>query len=521
MKRLVVALLLLTFVFSGCSGAKQGNKGAEGTPAPAPLVIDESKLNNDYVIEEIKEDNTKEGLESIIKYPKVSNMCDKALEERVNGAFKARIDKYKEVASMMGDVAGDTASGASDVKIQQVLNVSYEVAFRSKYTLSIKLILENYVVNLEEPDEYFEAINFNLRNGTQFELADLVKNKDKLTPLLTKKVKESGKALQKEITALEDNQGFYIKENGLVLYFQTIPYTTANVGPLEFEIPYDEIKDMVKDQKIWEKEPASTSMNEYNNTINEKTRPLEALSFIDGKVKNVNKEEATTMILSFEEIQSRYLSIYEDSLMEESVQSELSKTFEYNFDRNKIGDIKDEKVRSLVKEILDGGYSIVSDEGSYTPIQNYQVLEKYTGNLQDEVKEYIVYKAAESKRMNEMGNGGSTSWSELAQSIITIENYLGKYPNSIKESEMTSDYQYYFHAYLFGFDNSPAFSYETNKIDEKLLNSYRQFVADNKTSETAKILEQYVAIIEKNNNTLCEEIENYRKAITEDPDVSQ
>ncbi len=524
MKRLLVALLMTTLLFSGCSGANPNDRGNTGvkvssTPAPVPLTIDESELNNDYIVEEVNEDNTKEGLESIIKYPKISKMADSELEARINKAINEKIQLYKDVADSVGELADE--SGQDEFKVEQVLNVSYEVAFRSKYTLSVKLILENYIIGLEEPDEIIDAINFDLRTGLQHDLKSVIKDTKKLSPLLTKKVQESGKTLLKDINSVEGMHGFYIKDSGLVLYAQSIPYTTPEVGPLEFEIPYDEIKDIVKEPKVWEKEPASTSMNEYNKIINEETRPLEALSFIEEKIETVKQEEATTIILSFEEIQSRYLYIYEERLGKENVQRELFKTFEYNFDQKKVDNIRDEKVKSLVKEILEGGYSIICEEGSYTLIQNYQVLEKYNHLLQGEIKDYISYKAAETKRMIDLLDGYITSWDELAQSIVSIENYFGKHPNSIKESEMASDYQFYFHAYLFGFNNRPAFSYETNKIDNELLASYRKFVEDNRKSETAMILKQYLQIVEKNNNMLCEEVENYRKTITEDPEVSQ
>lgn len=521
MKRLLVALLMTTLVFSGCNQNDRGNTGVKvsSTPAPAPLTIDESKLNNDYIIEEVTEDNTKEGLESIVKYPKISKMADSELEGRINKVINEKIQRYKDVADSLGGMADEIAGGQDESK--QVLNVSYEVAFRSKYTLSVKIILENYIIGLEEPDEIIDAINFDLRNGLQYDLKDLIKDTNKLNSLLTKKVQESGKTLLKDINSIEGMNGFYIKDSGLVLFAQTIPYTTPDIGPLEFEITYDEIKDIVKEPKVLEKEPASTSMNEYNKIINEETRPLEALSFIEEKIETVKLEEATTIILSFEEIQSRYLDIYEERLRTGNVQRELFKTFEYNFDQKKVDNIQDEEVKSLVKEILEGGYSIICEEGSYTLIQNYQVLEKYNHLLQGEIKDYISYKAAETKRMIDVLDGYITSWDELAQSIISIENYFGKHPNSIKEYDMASDYQFYFHAYLFGFNNRPAFSYETNKIDNELLFSYRKFVEDNKKSETAMILKQYLQIVEKNNNTLCEEVENYRKTITEDPEISQ
>lgn len=520
MKRLVVALLMLALVFSGCSGSKKDNRdntGAKATPTLAPLNIDESKLNNDYIIEEVVEDNTKEGFESIIKYPKVSNMVDSELEARVNDAIKERIQKYKEVALGLGEAADEISDDGS--KIEQVLNVSYEVAFRSKYILSIKLILENYIINFEEPDEIIDSVNFDLRTGLKFNLQDVIKDTNKLNPLLSKKVQESGLTLLQEIKSLEDVSGFYIRESGLVLYVQTVPYTTPDIGPLEFEIPNEDIKDIIKDPKFFEKEPASTSMNEYNNIITEETRPFEALSFIDKKIKTVKQEEATTMILSFEEIQSKYLKVYEASLLDDAIQNELFKTFEYNFEQDKVDKIKDKRVKSLVKEILDGGYTIICEEGSFIPIPNYRVLEKYSGFLQSEIRDYISYKALETERITNILDGYLISWDELAQNIIKIENYLGKYPNSIKESEMINDYQFYFHAYLFGFDNRPAFNYETKKIDDELLSSYKRFVQTNKKSETAMILKEYIQVIEKNDNTLCEEVDKYRRAITEDPGV--
>lgn len=67
------------------------------------------------------------------------------------------------------------------------------------------------------------------------------------------------------------------------------------------------------------------------------------------------------------------------------------------------------------------------------------------------------------------------------------------------------------HSYFFGFDGMPAFDYTENKIDEKLLESYKEFVIVNNKSETAKIIEGYLEVLERNNYTLCEEVEEYRK----------
>jgi len=255
MKKLVVALLMMTLVFSGCGGDTQNdnNNGNNvikrtSTPKPDPLTIDETKLSNDYIIEEVTEDNTKEGFESVLKYPKVSKMADSDLEARINKTITKRIEEYKEIAGLMGGALDEDSEG-----VNQVLNVSYEVAFRSEYTFSIKLILENYIVELEEPDEIIESYNFDLRNGMQYELEDMISDMSKLDSLLVKEVQESGVSLLKEIESVEDVGGFFIRESGLVLYVQTLQYTTPDIGPLEFEVSYDDIKDIVKDSKVWGK----------------------------------------------------------------------------------------------------------------------------------------------------------------------------------------------------------------------------------------------------------------------------
>jgi hypothetical protein len=60
----------------------------------------------------------------------------------------------------------------------------------------------------------------------------------------------------------------------------------------------------------------------------------------------------------------------------------------------------------------------------------------------------------------------------------------------------------------------PAFDYATNKINDELLQSYKEFVSVNSNSETAKIIEGYLEVLERNNYTLCEEVEEYRKSFS-------
>jgi hypothetical protein len=158
---------------------------------------------------------------------------------------------------------------------------------------------------------------------------------------------------------------------------------------------------------------------------------------------------------------------------------------------------------------------VINVEGSFMPVQDYTVLEKYSENLPDDIGDYIKIKAHESLQLKELNMNSLVSWDGISERITELEGFIGNYPDSIKESSVNKHYLYYLYQYLFGFDNMPAFNYETNKIDEKLVESYKRFTTNNTNSETSKMIGDYLAMVESSGYVLNDEIDNYRKQVTE------
>ena len=140
---------------------------------------------------------------------------------------------------------------------------------------------------------------------------------------------------------------------------------------------------------------------------------------------------------------------------------------------------------------------IINLEGLFTIVQDYRVLEEYAGYLPDDIKDYIYLKANESKDLQELKIGGTLSFKQIKDRIIKYEDYIKTYPETIKEYVVSREHMHLLHSYFFGFDGMPAFDYATNKINDELLQSYKEFVSVNSNSETAKIIEGYLEGVRK------------------------
>ncbi|MFZ5989321.1 MAG: DUF3298 domain-containing protein [Bacillota bacterium] len=498
MKRLVVFMLLLSFILVGCSNSDGEVKRD---------TIQASELTDKYVLESKTEEYPKGSQVSTITYPIVKDLIDKRIEDKVNGVIQKRMEDYKQLLTL------------SEEGTEEVLEVRYETTYKTKEKLSLKFFISSYIKNTEFSDNMIDSLNFDLNSGEILVLRELFKVRSKydktLNSIIAKKIKNVNVKLLTDFKGIEANQVFYLKENSLVIYYQTYVYTSPEDGPLEIDITFDEVKDMLRDQGMLQGNKQSNStIDKYNKTIDENTKPFEALFFIQKNIENVTKDQALTMILSFEEIQEGFIGKYEEELLKDDIQNKLIDAFEYNFDEKRLDDISDQTLKSFIKEIIDGGYMILNVEGSYMPVQDYSKLEKFCEYLPEDLRDFIKIKAAESRQLKALGVGASISFSQIEDRIIEIEKYMAGYPNSIKEYEVNKLYLYSLYTYLFGFNNNPAFDYETNKVNEGLVKSYRNFVSENKDSETAKMIENYLGILEKNNFLLCEEVENFRKSVT-------
>ncbi len=201
----------------------QGKTGSNSSPSST----------NDYNISTQTHTDQQVNIEVEIKYPVITKMQNKDIENRINSIIENKFGLHDEPAE------------TGDETFKETLNVNYEVKRRTENALSLRIFFSAYMEGAAHPSNFIEGLTINLKTGKELQLQDLfaqgVDYKSILDPILKEKVNKLDYELFEEFKGIEDKQGFYLTDTALVIYYQEYVYTPHAVGPLEFEIDLNEI----------------------------------------------------------------------------------------------------------------------------------------------------------------------------------------------------------------------------------------------------------------------------------------
>jgi len=223
-KKLLALVLLFTFLIVGCSSGKDKDK------------LQATELTDQYKIESVSEEKVYGDVLTVFTYPVVKDLIDKRIEEKINNTLAARIEDYRSVVSV-----------SEELGVEETMTVWYEVPYRTKEILSIKFYLQSYLKAEDYTDITIDTFNFDLNSGEDIPLEDLFKvktYKDKLNAKIQTMFNELDVQTNKEFAGLEDDQDYYLKDDKLVIFYQSLVYTDDE--PLEFEIPFSDLSDILK-----------------------------------------------------------------------------------------------------------------------------------------------------------------------------------------------------------------------------------------------------------------------------------
>lgn len=260
-------------------------------------------------------------------------------------------------------------------------------------------------------------------------------------------------------------------------------------------------------------------MNEFSNLINTKNiSEQKIIKFVDDNIKNISSDNASKLVLGIEEVQNKNYEKRINSFFSGNIQTKIAKAFA---DKNSINvldaikdlnNVKDDELKNYLSETLQCGYKIITTEGQYYPIQNYEYLKKYNNYVTDDIREYVDIKALDSTHPSTSDAGLVISWDEVFRRASKTENFLKKYPSSLKSKDIQQQYLFYAATYLYGTANSPSFDYINNKLSNEVLKSYIKVSSDKSLEgNLVKITKNYLDILKRHNYKLTEEVENYRK----------
>jgi len=253
-------------------------------------------------------------------------------------------------------------------------------------------------------------------------------------------------------------------------------------------------------------------MAEFMALTEENPKPDVIIEFLNENIAGVSKGSASKMLEELEKAQKNYLSQLEDKYYNnEIIQSSLSRIYISEFDLNKIDDIQDEKLKSLLEETREMGYKVETAEGMYFPIMNYEYMKKYSSYAEDDIKNYIDIMAVETNKVPAKDAALMLSWDEVIERALAQEVFIKKYESSDKVNSINELKKRYLTFMLFGLNNTPLFSYDTKAMDPEAKEVYAKAVKYNGNSELMQMLGKYMEVLEKSNYKLSDEADKFRK----------
>lgn len=284
--------------------------------------------------------------------------------------------------------------------------------------------------------------------------------------------------------------------------------------PINEEEPSQKDEEQVEEPDQQEDEGSEEQiMEEFRSLVSESSSPVIVAEFMDEKMPNVSKENASLMIHEFEQIQFDYLPILEEKYFEDKVQEVIQSDYHSLVKSEQSQDQMEEdgELSELIAETLDGGYKIEMAEGMYFPIINYSFYEKYSSYAAVDYVDYINLMSTESNEVPAKDAALVIDWGELIERAVTQEQFMNDYPESDQVEKVSELYDNYLIFLLYGLNNTPLFEYETDQINEEAKQSYEAAIQANDESETIKIVEDFLQLIEENDGKLTDEVEEYRE----------
>lgn len=206
------------------------------------------KEDNTYKLKEnilVKENKYNPTLGCSIYYPKLENLGNKEVEEKINNQI------YKLFVNNMVDKLKEEDKKTT-VKIDYNIKIYNDLLILQKNCFNCKVIDEKNI-----PIE--ETYHIDLNTGNLYELKNLFKPNvnyvERLTDIIRNKMKErdrEGVYFLEEFNGIKEDQDFILFKDYLQLYFYPSEVVSHADGFPRFNIPYEEINDILDtDSKFW------------------------------------------------------------------------------------------------------------------------------------------------------------------------------------------------------------------------------------------------------------------------------
>jgi hypothetical protein len=261
-----------------------------------------------------------------------------------------------------------------------------------------------------------------------------------------------------------------------------------------------------------EEEARNKIVSGYRMILEYSPKPDILRRYLEKNIANVLPEQAQEMVNSLEKCQKEHLPTFAEERYDysENIQLKMGKLAN-PLDLSAIQNIEDRELKGLLTETVEYGYKIETAEGMYFPVIDYEKYRSYSAYVTADLKDYIELMAVESNKTPLKDAALMISWDEVLRRALAQEKFLTAYKDSPKAAEVTELYRNYVTILLFGANNTPLFSYDTNVIVPEAKAAYLSALQNPPESALLQTLKEYMDLLAKNNYKLTDEVQKYRQ----------
>ena len=202
------------------------------------------------------------------------------------------------------------------------------------------------------------------------------------------------------------------------------------------------------------------------------------------KLKSVNKEEANKLYKQYIEDTQIILNDIDSETWEFLENMYSHENEEDNFTEKDVEDLN-KLLKKYSLTLYDAGEGITQINGG--PGFYYNIFKDY---VSDEYKEYLQFITKEEEEPYQADAVIMIPFENLAERIITLENFLNKYPNSTLKDEVEESLKWYRLNYLLGADSTRTM--EGNTILEEYREEYNRFMKKYPNSPTVELVKYFI-----------------------------
>lgn len=225
--------------------------------------------------------------------------------------------------------------------------------------------------------------------------------------------------------------------------------------------------------------------------------PRDLLRFLEANARLSKPSRVDKTLWRLLELQNRYLKSYESRLFSDEINPKINR-----YSITELVDlraIQEQNIKSLVRDILADGFILSSAEGMvYAEIDFPGISARFGRYASAPVAGYLQIMARETGQ-HFAGDGAlKISPETLGRRIIAIETFLEENRQFARRKDLVILAQKYLTAYLLGLNNTPAFSYRTNRLDGRFLQSYHYCIAKYPKTRLGALVKDYLRVLTEN-----------------------